>query len=40
MQYTQLGRSGLKVYRLCLGTLNFGPHTEEAEPRAVSDSAL
>ena len=40
MQYTQLGRSGLKVSRLCLGTMNFGPHTEEAEARAVMDSAL
>ena len=40
MQYTQLGRSGLKVSRLCLGTMNFGPHTEEADARAIMDSAL
>ena len=40
MQYTQLGRSGLKVSRLCLGTMNFGPQTEEADARAIMDSAL
>jgi aryl-alcohol dehydrogenase-like predicted oxidoreductase len=25
MKYTHLGRSGLSVSRLCLGTINFGP---------------
>ena len=25
MEFTQLGRTGLKVSRLCLGTMNFGP---------------
>ncbi|AOT05410.1 aldo/keto reductase [Arthrobacter sp. U41] len=40
MQYTQLGRSGLKVSRLCLGTMNFGPHTEESDAHAIMDSAL
>jgi len=40
VQYTQLGRSGLKVSRLCLGTMNFGPHTEEADARLLMDSAL
>ncbi|MGX9898860.1 aldo/keto reductase [Arthrobacter sp. SA17] len=40
MQYTHLGRSGLKVSRLCLGTMNFGPQTEEAASRAIMDSAL
>jgi len=29
MQYTHLGRSGLSVSRLCLGTMNFGPQTDE-----------
>ncbi|MBZ1752735.1 antibiotic biosynthesis monooxygenase, partial [Enterobacter bugandensis] len=24
MNYTHLGRTGLKVSRLCLGTMNFG----------------
>ena len=31
MDYTHLGRSGLSVSRLCLGTMNFGPHTDEAD---------
>ncbi len=39
MQYTHLGRSGLKVSRLCLGTMNFGPHTDEADARAIMDAA-
>ena len=39
MQYTQLGRSGLKVSRLCLGTMNFGPQTEEADAHAIMDAA-
>jgi len=29
MKYRQLGRSGLKVSELCLGTMNFGPRTSE-----------
>ena len=40
MQYTHLGRSGLKVSRLCLGTMNFGPQTEEADAHSIMDSAL
>lgn len=40
MQYTQLGRTGLKVSRLCLGTMNFGPQTSEADSFAVMDHAL
>ncbi|WP_255771446.1 aldo/keto reductase [Pseudarthrobacter sulfonivorans] len=39
MQYTHLGRSGLKVSRLCLGTMNFGPHTDEATAHAIMNSA-
>lgn len=39
MQYTHLGRSGLSVSRLCLGTMNFGPKTEEADAHAIMDSA-
>ena len=30
MRYTQLGRTGLSVSRLCLGTMNFGPEAPEA----------
>jgi aryl-alcohol dehydrogenase-like predicted oxidoreductase len=40
MEYAQLGRTGLKVSRLCLGTMNFGPHTTEADSYAVMDKAL
>ena len=40
MEYTHLGRTGLKVSRLCLGTMNFGPHTTEAESFAIMDAAI
>ena len=39
MDYTQLGRSGLKVSRLCLGTMNFGPETERADSHVIMDAA-
>ncbi|MEO8222037.1 MAG: aldo/keto reductase, partial [Specibacter sp.] len=39
MLYTHLGRSGLSVSQLCLGTMNFGPHTEEAAAHAIMDRA-
>ena len=37
MQYTALGRTGLKVSRLCLGTMNFGPYASEDESHAMMD---
>jgi aryl-alcohol dehydrogenase-like predicted oxidoreductase len=40
MKYTYLGRTGLKVSRLCLGTMNFGPRTDEKEVYAIMDRAL
>ena len=40
MDYTQLGRSGLRVSRLCLGTMNFGPQTSEEDSHAILDQAL
>src|SRR5688500_12546979 len=40
MEYTQLGRTGLKVSRLCLGTMNFGPKTTEEDSFAIMDRAL
>jgi len=40
MKYTYLGRTGLKVSRLCLGTMNFGPRTEEKEAFTIMDRAL
>jgi aryl-alcohol dehydrogenase-like predicted oxidoreductase len=40
MEYTNLGRLGLKVSRLCLGTMNFGPQADEASSYQIMDSAL
>ncbi|RJL33593.1 aldo/keto reductase [Bailinhaonella thermotolerans] len=39
MDYAHLGRSGLSVSRLCLGTMNFGPETTEADSHAIMDRA-
>lgn len=39
MQYAHLGRSGLMVSRLCLGTMNFGPHASEQDSHAIMDRA-
>lgn len=39
MEFTRLGRTGLKVSRLCLGTMNFGPHTTEPDSFAIMDKA-
>ncbi len=40
MQYTHLGRTGLVVSRLCLGTMNFGPETSEDDSFSIMDRAL
>ena len=40
MEYTNLGRTGLQVSRLCLGTMNFGPQTTEEDSYAIMDRAL
>ncbi|GAA5073014.1 aldo/keto reductase [Thermocatellispora tengchongensis] len=40
MEYVHLGRSGLSVSRLCLGTMNFGPQTTEEDSFAIMDRAL
>ncbi len=40
MQYTHLGRSGVLVSRLVLGTMNFGPQTSEEDAHAIMDRAL
>jgi len=40
MYYTNLGRTGLKVSRLCLGSMNFGPHTSESDSFKIMDLAL
>ncbi|MBA8793696.1 aryl-alcohol dehydrogenase-like predicted oxidoreductase [Friedmanniella endophytica] len=39
MEYTHLGRTGLSVSRLCLGTMNFGPHTDEPTSHGIMDTA-
>ena len=40
MEYRTLGRTGLNVSPLCLGTMNFGPQTSEADSFAIMDQAL
>lgn len=40
MDYAHLGRTGLLVSRLCLGTMNFGPFTTEEDSFAIMDKAL
>jgi aryl-alcohol dehydrogenase-like predicted oxidoreductase len=40
MEYKHLGRSGLKVSRLALGTMNFGWVTDKAGGFSIMDEAL
>lgn len=40
MQTTRLGRTGLEVSRLCLGTMNFGPFSTEEESFSIMDKTL
>jgi aryl-alcohol dehydrogenase-like predicted oxidoreductase len=40
MEHRRLGRLALKVSPLCLGTMNFGCDTDEAEAHAIMDAAL
>jgi aryl-alcohol dehydrogenase-like predicted oxidoreductase len=40
MKYTHLGRTGLVVSRLCLGTMNFGTETSENDSFKIMDNAL
>ena len=40
MEYRRLGRTALRVSPLCLGTMNFGPQTEEPDSFAIMDRAL
>jgi aryl-alcohol dehydrogenase-like predicted oxidoreductase len=40
MQYTRLGRTGLPVSRLCLGTMTFGFQCDEATSFAIMDRAF
>lgn len=40
MEYRQLGASGPRVSRLCLGTMMFGSRTDETEARRIFESAI
>jgi len=40
MEYKHLGRTGLKVSTICLGTMNFGPFATEEESHKIMDRAL
>lgn len=40
MDYTHLGRTGLKVSRLCLGTMNFGDVSNETTSHRILDEAV
>ena len=40
MEYTNVGRLGLVVSRLCLGTMNFGPHASEDDSHTIMDAAV
>src|ERR1700683_4584552 len=40
MDYTHLGRSGVSVSRLCLGTMNFGAFTDAADGHEIMSRAL
>jgi aryl-alcohol dehydrogenase-like predicted oxidoreductase len=40
VEHTHLGRTGLLVSRLCLGTMNFGPETSEEDSCTIMDRAL
>lgn len=40
MEYARLGRGGVKVSRIVLGTMNFGPATDEDEAHRIMDRAL
>src|SRR6476659_1353537 len=40
MEYRHLGRTGVRVSPLCLGTMNFGPETDKATSHQIMDAAL
>ncbi|WP_308120690.1 aldo/keto reductase [Paractinoplanes bogorensis] len=40
MEYRNLGRSGLKVSRIALGTMNFGMETDQPDSVSILDAAL
>lgn len=40
MEYRQLGRTGTRVSKVCLGTMNFGHRTDEAEAARIIDRGI
>ena len=40
MEYRQLGRTGTRVSKLCLGTMNFVVSTELEEAKRIVDEAV
>ncbi len=40
MEYRQLGRTGVRVSKLCLGTMNFAGRTDEAEAKRIVNEAI
>ena len=39
MQYAKFGNTGLRVSRLCLGTMTFGLQCDPAQSNAILDAA-
>jgi aryl-alcohol dehydrogenase-like predicted oxidoreductase len=40
VEYNYLGRTGLQVSKICLGTMNFGPYTSDEDSYKIMDRAL
>ena len=40
MKYRRMGRTGLRVSEICLGTMTFGFQTDEAEALSIMDAAI
>ncbi|MGS0758680.1 aldo/keto reductase, partial [Roseateles sp. GG27B] len=40
MEFTTLGQSGLRVSKICLGTMTFGEQVDEANTHALLDHSL
>ena len=38
MEFRKLGRTGVKVSPICLGTMNFGPETSQEDSFAIMES--
>ncbi len=40
MEYVHLGRTGIKVSRLCIGTMNYGQYNTDEESHRIMDHAI